>query len=310
MWNFIIQNIMTIAALLTIIALGIFGIRQRVQLIEALRISDLKEKRYEQIFNNLSAYQYLFLHGADFKGGLFSLNIIRKILTNLGENKMDVGSLNKNDSSKLKDFFLMLQGVMFQRFILNLPITGESLEKIINFDYKHLLSAFGSGDKTLERHVMKIWQAHVDELKDADGIKFAFDQVKDKQFFHGLSSIVRFPTSQELSNLGWVQILQKRADEIAEQDFQVVLKSANNHFNGSCFDLLAKSIQQLKDLIDRDLISQSQKLRMLVLAKPMIENTVSFFYKHIEAPSISQAEKYLETRKIYEFLYPSEEEEE
>ncbi len=281
----------------TIVVLGFVIAKKnsRIKVEEKLKISAVD--RLEHRLNQLKWYNDLFTSHAEYK--VFSLPTVRTILTNLeNEKNAEDRTLEEDERKKLREFFLELQGILFEKFIMGLPAEVESLSAIIEFDTKHLLSKFVT--KRLEDRVMEIWKVYVeDAVRDADEVDYAFELVKGKTFFHYHISGV----DSSISTGPWYEILQRKADAIATSNLRSRQDEMNEYMHEYGGEKLSAVLPYVIEIAERKHLSSNGKTLILSRLEPVIEKALKFVYMKAN-DSKYLAQKFAEFKEIQERLYP------
>jgi len=199
------------------------------------------------------------------------------------------------EQKDIKDFFLALQGMMFEKFILDLSMDAGSFIKIINFNYKYILSEYSTKNHEVTRKVLEVWQRYVATLPNERVINEAFEMIKSNPFFDKT-----FDPDDEKTIPEWYVILTNQMDILSERS----MISLHDEMKGMwSIDLVCNNTNCMIGITQRRHLSSSGKKHMMELLKPSLTTSIQRLSEN-SGKSIETAEKCLEYRKIQERLFP------
>ncbi len=230
-----------VIAFVAIVVLAIFYVQELIVSKKRKAKLTKAEEILEEQKANIAELEKLF----SYKEKLFDLEAIRGLIGHLSlpsPKRVEMfTNLTNSQSDKLKEFLLNLQAILFERFILLLPIEPRvdnihsSLDQIINFDPKYLRKLIDEIDydenKRVVPHVEKIWKATLAEAHNLQIIEILFNKVKGTYFFYykgdnnaSWMTPLKHRVMDIVNNMIEIQVPQiKKSDDLAEK-FELTLK--------------------------------------------------------------------------------------
>ncbi len=281
--------------------LAIYAIIARMD-ISRLKL-DLKlkgDKQYAQLM------QFVWYNGFFNPESVFDLETIKSYLHEMAlpeeERSAEFSNLGEEEFSRFQKFFLELNGIQHERFILHLNESKIGLDKYLAYDNPFLCPGknYLSDSEELEQKVMRLLKAGVAECDTYYEIDLLFEAIteKERQFFH-------FPEAARtnvhwLDDQEWFKYMVTRADAITKNDAEWIFqKMKAGKLNDSNYyqETYSNCIVAYK-MLDRQLISHQCLMNIKDEFTDVLSTIVHIFYKGSETdPDV--ALKYAELSKIF-----------
>lgn len=286
--------ILIVSLVLAAIGLLIYSINRNSVIKNLLKEKDVTLQTSVSLREKIGVYKDFFDEKSNpfsFIGLQIILDFINTRNTETPFNKL----FGEKQQKDIQTFFHTIQGMMFEKFILDLPMDAGSFIKIINFNYKYLFEKYSIYNDEVRKKVMGIWQRYVATLPNERVINEAFEMIKSNPFFDKT-----FDPDDEKTIPEWYVILTNQMDILSEHS----MVSLHDEMKGMwSIDLVCNNTNCMIGITQRRHLSSSGKKHMMELLKPSLTTSIQRLSEK-SGESIETAEKCLEFRKIQERLFP------
>ncbi len=230
---------------------------------------------------------------------VFSLDGIQEILdyVNDYQNQTNFNQLfNEGDQKDVQEFFYTLQGLCFEKFVMDLPVEAGSFLKIINFNYKHLLPEYSIESEKVHKRVMEIWYLHLKTLKTIDEVHTTYIDVSGKiPFFY---DIYQKGNTEAFSE--WYTMLMKRMRKASQTHIED-LQSRVMHASSN--DDMYHAVKEMFRAVNQNHLDEEGEKYIRELFKPLLKTALRALHT-CSANSSIDAKRHAELKEIQEKIYP------
>ena len=238
---------------------------------------------------------------------LFKLHFIEGYLVDLSKMPTARKSLKAFadvQSEYMREFLEMQFAVLFERFVMGLPVKATSLEQIINFDYTYLrekIDRIKFNRNDLQARVHDFWICYLQGIDTSAQMIRTLEWVKDKPFFYFLKDWTGGNSDKD--PLEWFVVWEDRFFWVLEKEQKQLNEAAEVFWGESNFDKFFARLKQLASIQQNEYLKLEHKDILWGNVKVFFRQSVDYFYDQSgKKDSVDLARMYAELKAIHEEL--------